>query len=124
LKRAIRVGPALQEVVALCSTDCSFRGVADFLARMYNRAVLSHEGIRQMVHRVAAGIKAEQARVCARPEGRERRKALFVGADGLMVHLQRAKQRVREVKLRWRLRGGRGGGRGRRSGDWCGRCTT
>jgi len=99
LKGCVRVGPVLQEVVAQCSTDCSFRGVADFLARIYNRPVLSHEGVRQTAHRVARGIRAEQARVCARPEGQERREALFVAADGLIVRLQGAKQKVREVKL-------------------------
>jgi len=99
LKGAVRVGPVLQRIVAQCSTDCSFRGVAEFLARIYDGPVLSHEGVRQTVHRVARGIRAEQARVCSRPEGRERRETLYASADGLIVHLQRAKQKVREVKL-------------------------
>ncbi len=122
LKPEMRKSPGLVELATVWAAQGpSYRDSRDRLEQVMGERVLSHEGIRQTVHRVAEHIQAEEKRLVCHEEGRRRTRVVFIEADGIHVAQQgergkKRERRRREAKLAvvhegWRPRYSQGVGK-------------
>lgn len=117
-----RKSPGLAELATVWAAHGpSYRDSRDRLEQMVGERVISHEGIRQTVHKVAEHIRAEDQRRMWQGDGRRRMQAVFIEADGICTAEQgnrgkKRDRRRREAKLAvvhegWRPRYGGGSGK-------------
>lgn len=122
LEPEARKSPGLVELATVWAAHGpSYRDSRDRLEQVMGERVLSHEGIRQTVHRVAEHIRTEEKRVVCQEEGRRRARVIFIEADGIYVAEQgergkKRERRRREAKLAvvhegWRPRYRQSGGK-------------
>lgn len=116
-----RKSPGLVELATVWAAKGPYRDGRDRLEQLMGERVISHEGIRQTVHRVSEHIQAEDKRIVSQEDGRRRARVIFIEADGIYVAEQSKRgekrgRRRREAKLvvvheGWRRRYNRGQGK-------------
>lgn len=70
----------------------SYRDTRDRLKDFYGAQVLSHEGIRRIVHEVSESIARDRENRAIRSEGKRQVEGLFIEVDGVNAYLQDASQ--------------------------------
>lgn len=88
-----RGSPGLVRLAVLWATEGpSFRDARDRLAALYGAQVLSHEGIRRVLHEVSEAVAAERENARRRSEGNRRLPVVFIEVDGVNSSLQRPRR--------------------------------
>ncbi|MGI6542988.1 MAG: ISLre2 family transposase [Limnochordia bacterium] len=84
-----QISPGLTRLAVIWGTQGpSYRNAQQRLMELYGFRVLSHEGIRQLVHEVADVKDRERENETIRSDGQQQVNALFIEADGYYAYLQ------------------------------------
>jgi hypothetical protein len=100
LDRMTRTSPALHDLMIRAGTmEASYRVAAENLARIVGSRITTHETIRQYVLKAGRLSDSLDEELIEKADGKRKVDMLFIEADGIWMHLQRAKKRSIEEKL-------------------------